>query len=408
MKTIALLLALLAPATAHAAGSGCQDTSGPITLEKVRSSATGTEIIGCINRSFDVLSTSAAVAGSTTAVTKLGTIYVNRIGGRDTGTPGIRISSSAYGDAGTYLRWLGTATIEGGAGLGVTFGVSAGSVTTGSMHASSGTFTATGATQYSLAASSGISVAAGGVRAPYFSGTLDGGDIRAGTIDTTKLKAGAIDTARLNTDAVTTAKILAGAVDTSKLGTDSVTSAKILAGAVDTNKLAAWSVDTSKIRGTGNVGQVMTQAADGVVQWAAPSGGGGSVVFTSSVAAFDTTAYSGNTATSYGPCLGNSTVTFSGSGALLSFSGEWYKINTGPVRFRWIVDGQTILSGRDIAVASFPNDGVKLYGVPALPVTGLSSGSHSACLQYYQESAGTFRPYTGNNEFPIYTALGLP
>ncbi|MDE1976438.1 MAG: tail fiber protein [Elusimicrobia bacterium] len=48
------------------------------------------------------------------------------------------------------------------------------SLTTQSLTASSGTFTAAGPGQYSIAASSGISVAAGGVTAPYFSGAFYG------------------------------------------------------------------------------------------------------------------------------------------------------------------------------------------------------------------------------------------
>ena len=47
-------------------------------------------------------------------------------------------------------------------------------ITTSNLQASSGTFTASGPTQYSLATASGIIVVAGGVTAPYFNGMLIG------------------------------------------------------------------------------------------------------------------------------------------------------------------------------------------------------------------------------------------
>lgn len=200
MAAVAVALSLLAqPAAAQL--TGCQYTSGSFQLQKVRSSAAGSQIIGCINASLDLISaSSASLSGSTVTASDFADIYVNRIGGRSTGTANIRISSPMYTtDGSPYLTWRGSATVEGSGGLGVTYGLAAGSatvtsfirdngylivagsasvqgasglgvtygVTAGSgsfssgVTASSGTLTATGATQYSLATSSGILMSGG-------------------------------------------------------------------------------------------------------------------------------------------------------------------------------------------------------------------------------------------------------
>lgn len=146
--------------------------------------------------------------------------------------------------------------------------------------------------------------------------------------------------------------------------------------------------------------------ADGTTSTTAASGGGGGVA-TSSATYGDTTAYSGNTASSYGPCLAGSTVTFTGTGALLGLDGSFYKITAGAVFGRWLVDGATILNGSSVHSIYIANDAVDVVSWH-LPVSGLSPGSHTACLQYYNDGGGTFRPYTGGNTFPTYWALGVP
>lgn len=146
--------------------------------------------------------------------------------------------------------------------------------------------------------------------------------------------------------------------------------------------------------------------ADGTTSTTAASGGGGGVA-TSSATYGDLTVYSGNTASSYGPCLAGSSVTFTGTGALLGMDGAFYKITTGLVYGRWLVDGATTWNGSSVHSIYIPNDSV--YQVNwQMPVTGLSAGSHTACLQYYNNGGGTFRPYTGLNAFPTYWALGVP
>ncbi len=157
MKHVLLIAALLLPAPfAHAVGSGCQATAGPLALEKVRSNAVGSEITGCYNRSLETISqSSVSMTGSTAAVSNLGAIYVNRIGGRNTGSAGITISSA-------------TTVI------------------------SSMTLTASGATQYSLQTSSGIKMVGGVFLFPdgtvaystrqFGSSTASGHNISTGTL----------------------------------------------------------------------------------------------------------------------------------------------------------------------------------------------------------------------------------
>lgn len=187
MKKMMLALALLlGAAPVRAAGTGCQDTStGTITLEKIRSNAQGTQIAGCINRSFDIIAASMAASFvSTPTAFNFGTIYVNRIGGRSAGSPDIRISSGLYTDAGTYFTHNGTAAISAAlyttsstprVGVNISSPVYAldvngesvlrGQTVVGSsltvqgsegVRASSGNFTGTGASVYSITSSSGL------------------------------------------------------------------------------------------------------------------------------------------------------------------------------------------------------------------------------------------------------------
>jgi len=94
MRSLSLLalLAVLAPAPARAVGAGCSNTSGSLVLEKVKASAVGSQILGCVNRSLDILSSSVPVlgAGSTAYFERL---LVDEIGAlRATG--GLKITST--------------------------------------------------------------------------------------------------------------------------------------------------------------------------------------------------------------------------------------------------------------------------------------------------------------------------
>lgn len=146
--------------------------------------------------------------------------------------------------------------------------------------------------------------------------------------------------------------------------------------------------------------------ADGTTSTTAAAGGGGGVA-TSSITYNDLTVYAGNTATSFGPCLAGSSVTFTGTGALLGLDGAFYKATTGLVYGRWLVDGATTWNGGSVHVIYMYNDTVVQINWQ-IPVTGLSSGNHTACLQYYNQGSGTFRPYTGTGVYPTYWAIGVP
>lgn len=77
----AIILGLLGASRipARAAGQGCQDTTGALTLEKIRADATGTFFLGCINRTFDKIST-GTIVNSTFSTGNIGTLYVSTIG----------------------------------------------------------------------------------------------------------------------------------------------------------------------------------------------------------------------------------------------------------------------------------------------------------------------------------------
>lgn len=158
---LAATLALL-PAIARGAGAGCQDTSGALVLEKVRSGATGSELLGCLNRTIDKISTATAVNTSTHNWLTAGKINVSTIGAN--GAPLFLSSSVTLGNdlwlkisSTSYIVNYGTASIHGADGLAVTYGVRAGSGSfTSGVTASSVTTRATGDTQYALDLSTGV------------------------------------------------------------------------------------------------------------------------------------------------------------------------------------------------------------------------------------------------------------
>ena len=79
MRSLMLVMLLAAPARAQL--SGCQYTTGPLQLQKVRSTASGTQIFGCINESFNLISSSMAVPSTTTAITFMSSITIRGAGG---------------------------------------------------------------------------------------------------------------------------------------------------------------------------------------------------------------------------------------------------------------------------------------------------------------------------------------
>ncbi len=155
--------------------------------------------------------------------------------------------------------------------------VSSNVAVSGGFSASMASFTATGAEQHSVRASSGVQVLAGGVTAPFFSGVyygdgsgltgVGGASISAGSIDTTKLAADSVITSKILDLNVTAAKLAAGAVDTAKLAADSVIGMKILDGTIDTAKLNATIQTQLSLAGTVAPGFIDTAklAADSVI-----------------------------------------------------------------------------------------------------------------------------------------------
>ncbi len=77
MKNLLLagLLALGAAGQAQAAAVGCIDTAGGLVLEKPRFFATGPQYTGCIDRTFDILSASAAVLGAGSTIYAQGSLF---------------------------------------------------------------------------------------------------------------------------------------------------------------------------------------------------------------------------------------------------------------------------------------------------------------------------------------------
>lgn len=82
IKLGTILLSAFLATSAHAAGAGCEDTSGGgasgLVLEKVRATAVGTQIFGCINRSFESIVSSVPLLGATTPY--FDKLLVNEIG----------------------------------------------------------------------------------------------------------------------------------------------------------------------------------------------------------------------------------------------------------------------------------------------------------------------------------------
>jgi len=102
MKNLIVAAVLwFAAGPARAQLAGCQHTSGLLQLQKVRATASGTQILGCLNASFDVLSSSTAVPTSTSAVTFVSSVTITGAGGL----------SVTYGISAATITTTGAATI---------------------------------------------------------------------------------------------------------------------------------------------------------------------------------------------------------------------------------------------------------------------------------------------------------
>jgi hypothetical protein len=194
------LFAILALALAIPAGASCTYSSGPIRLSKVRLGDPGNVWVGCVNDSLDLLSygaasttTASAIAASTTSLanrdtalelaqsTSAAVLYalgVSSYAAPGTGTcslPNVVTALNAHG-APTCSQPSdvtgNAATVTNGVYTSGSYndpswlaGLNANKLT-GAITATSGTFTSSGATQYSVNTASGILVSAGMVVAP--------------------------------------------------------------------------------------------------------------------------------------------------------------------------------------------------------------------------------------------------
>ena len=158
MKTLLALLFLLAPAPARALE--CDQLSTGLGLCLPRYGTDGDQWATATINAFTLINSSGVIT-STTAAYQMNWLSVARIGGLPSGPAGIRFSSSVYQDAGLYWRHLGSGSYEGGGGLGVTYGLVAGSITTGGLNGTSAGFSLGGISTYSVTTSSGIKMQTG-------------------------------------------------------------------------------------------------------------------------------------------------------------------------------------------------------------------------------------------------------
>lgn len=255
MKRLLLLLAVLAfpSSPARAVGAGCQATAGGFALEKLQTNATGPQFVGCINRTFDLISSSGVITGSTTTVYRFGQIYVSTIGGNPSSN-GINISSYVYVVSGASV------TLQGAGGYLTT----SSSVTASAFFGNGANLTSIGTAALSDSAVTTPKLATDAV-------TSD--KILTGAATTDKIGEGAIGTGKIQVDAVTAAKIINAAVTTAKLAADAVTAAAILDGAVTTDKIGTAAVTNAKTVGTTATCAVNQYLSNATYTNGLPSGG---------------------------------------------------------------------------------------------------------------------------------------
>ncbi len=296
-------------------------------------------------------------------------------------------------------------TFNAANGNSFTYGVSVGSisVTTG-LTASSATLTATGNTQYSLAASSGINVAAGGVTASFFSGTFYGSganlsNVAAANVAAANVTAGTfasgvlLPTGNLMGGAVASTILPSTVAYTSNANTFNAASGNVFTYGVSvgsitvTNGLTAssgtftasgvnqYSVTLSSginapngcillqnglVCGPGN-GAGGTGAPGGVSSQIQYNGGGGQFVGSNALTASSATV-------TYGVSVGSISVVnglTASSGTLTATGNTQYSLQTS--------SGIDVLAGGVVA-PFFVGNGTGLTNLPATAPTGAASG----------------------------------
>lgn len=404
--TLMALAAALCLAPAAGAQSYCDNQTTGLLLSLPNYNQPFYQWGNCARNSLWTLNnSSASLSGSTVTASRFGPIYTPEIGGRDTGTPGIKVSSPIYTlSGGPYFTFRTSGSVEGAGGLGVTYGLTIGSGTVLNALTVVGSETVKGAgglgVTYGLTA--GSATVANGLTASSVTAAGAGGVLATyGVVAATGVFSGGITASSGNITGAAGLAVAYGVV----AGTVTASSGSFTASGA-ANPYAVTSstgirVATGKLS-FGSGGYI--EFPDGTTQKTAPTAGS---VATSSMTYGDTVSQTGNTATAYGSCIQGSSVTFSGTGAVLGFYGDFYKSTAGLTNLRWLVDGATIWGGADTMTVFIANDATKYISMQT-PVSGLSAGAHTACLQYKQPAGGTFRAYTGNSESATFWSLGVP
>lgn len=224
---LTMILGLLAAGPAQAQLSGCQLTTGPMVLQKVRSTASGTQIFGCLNASFDTLSSSATPTGSSTTAASMGELAVRKITGLSIGTANIQISSA--------VTVTSSVTVTGGGGLEATYGVKSATASFGS-GATVSTFSITGA----LNLASGAAVMASGAGGNFVgvaSGTFNA--VFANGSGLTSLTAANISAGSLG-PGVIASSIAANVIIGPNIAASTITLNKLNQSGCTTNDIPKW------------------------------------------------------------------------------------------------------------------------------------------------------------------------
>ena len=320
---------------------------------------------------FTLLNSSAAVIGSTTTYNALGWIAVNRISGMSVGTPQIRISSSVYADAGLYLRWLGSATVEGTGGLGVTYGITAGT----------GTFTGL--------MSAGSAAVSGGLTASSVTATTTGGtSFAVGMSTSARFTQGTTNIGILWADGskTTTAWVASGSGHTLATGTISGSS---VTGRAEFTQRAGLIFDAAGFALTDSPDQLSTLVQSKGYQYLTSS---------QTIIAPDTTF----TNTTLGPCIAGTTITWTqgNNRALIYYSGSYISSANDQTHLGFLIDGQFV--GGQSATASLQHtqhaSNIAMAGTFHHVTSVLSAGEHKACLT---GAVGSGTGQVGDTAFPL-------
>lgn len=403
--TAALCALALLPRVAEAA---CSVTTGPLALTKIRLGDPGNVWVDCVNRSFDVLSASVPVSGTTTP-SFFGPIYTPEIGGRATGTYGIKVSSPLYTlSGGPYFIFRTSGSVEGAGGFGVTYGLTAGSVTvTNGLTASSVTAAGAGGVLVTYGVSAATGVFSGGMTASSANVTGAAGlTVAYGFSGSTAVLSGGVTASSGNITGpagLTVAYgVVGGTVTASSItlngagGTANAfnlvtsTGIRITAGYLDLGP-------TSGIRWPG--GTISTYPA---------TGGGGSsfVVGFDSSTQLGSLSFPGSGATANNVCVARSTLTVTGHGCPVQviFNAPVSECNSNQqMRTSFLLNGafvSGISAGVEPGRAACAGTGVTANGGFDVKIPAPSAGTLDFCAIAYS-SVGNFESGASRPQFRV-------